>query len=281
MRSDEKRTMVITGGTRGIGLAIAIRCAKEFNIVILGKSQTEDPRLGGTIYTARQEVNDAGGKALALACDVRDDEQVAGALDAAAREFGGIDVLVNNASAIFLAGTAEVPMKRLDLLWQVNMRGTYLCSKLALPFLKRSANPHILTMSPPLNLKPAWFMKGPAYAMSKFGMSMCTLAMAEEFKQFGIGVNSLWPETIINTAAIRNMPGGEELVKHSRNPEIVAEAAFLIVSSLAAQTTGNFFIDAQVLTELAGVTNLDCYAHAPGNSLMLDLFLEDFWRPVR
>lgn len=268
------KTLFITGATRGIGLAIALRAAKDgANIVIAAKSETENPKLPGTIYTAKAAIEAAGGKALAVVCDIRFEDQVRAAIDKAVETFGGMDVLINNASAINLKGTADTDMKRFDLMQQVNARGTFLCSKLALPHLKKAANPHILTLSPPLNMHPKWFGSWPAYTMAKYGMSMCTLGMAQEFKKDGIAVNSLWPETTIATAAVQNLLGGDVMVKASRTAEIVADAAYEVLIRNSRECTGNFFIDVEVL-KTAGVTDFAKYAVEAGHKLQLDLFLD-------
>jgi citronellol/citronellal dehydrogenase len=272
------RTLFITGGSRGIGLAIALRAASEgANVAVAAKTVEPHPKLPGTIHSAAAEIERAGGRALPIACDIRDDAAVAAAVEAAAREFGGIDILVNNASAISLTGTAATPMKRFDLMFGVNVRGTFACSQACLPHLKRAAaagsNPHILTLSPPLNLDPKWFRDHVAYTMAKYGMSMCVLGMAEEFRADGIGVNALWPRSVIATAAIAMIPGATERTEMMRRPEIMADAALEIVTRDARATTGNFFIDDEVLAE-AGTTNLERYAVRPGAPLLPDLFLD-------
>jgi len=267
------RTLFITGASRGIGKAIALAAAREgANVAIAAKTTKEHARLPGTIYSAAQEIEAAGGKALPLQVDVRSEEQVARAMAETAARFGGIDVLVNNASAIFLAGTLETPMKRFDLMHQVNVRATYACSQAAIPYLSKGENPHILNLSPPLTLKPQWFANHVAYTMSKYGMSMCVLGMAEELREQGIAVNALWPRTTIATAAVVNLLGGEEMAGHSRKPEIVADAALAILRRRARSCTGNFFIDEEVLRE-EGVTDLAKYAVTPGAELFPDLFV--------
>ncbi len=269
------KTIMITGGSRGIGHAIGLRAAADgANVVIMAKTQSENPKLPGTIHTAAQDMRDAGGKALAVACDIRFEEQVQAAIDQAVATFGGIDILVNNASAINLSGTLGLDMKRFDLMHQVNARGTFLCSKLALPHLKQASNPHILTLSPPLNMQPRWFGQWLAYTMAKYGMSMCTLGLAAEFKRDGVAVNSLWPETTIATAAIRNLLGGEAMMQASRTPEIVADAAYEILTRNARECTGNFFIDVDVLRS-AGVTDFSKYSVVPDAKLQRDLFLDE------
>lgn len=267
------KTFFITGASRGIGKAIALRLAKEgANIAVVAKSVTEDPRLGGTIYSAAEEIEAAGGKALAIQCDIRDEEQIIRAVQQANTIFGGIDGLVNNASAINLTGTEQLETKRLDLMWDINVRGTFLVTKHCVPFLKRSENPHILTLSPPPDLNPIWFAHYPAYTLSKYNMSLLTIGWAQEFKRYGIGVNALWPMTTIATSAIKNLLGGDMLMNRSRKPEIVADAAFHILSRPAKECTGNTFLDEDVL-KVAGITDLEQYAVVPGGKLQKDLFL--------
>ncbi len=269
------KTLLITGGTRGIGLAIALRAARDgANVVILGKTAAPHPRLPGTVFSAAAEVEAAGGKALAVVGDVRSEEQVLGAVAQALERFGGLDILVNNASAIALTGTLDTELKRYDLMHQVNARGTFLCSKACLPALKRSGNGHILNLAPPLDLQPKWFAPHPAYTMAKFGMSLCTLGMAEEFRQDGVAVNSLWPLTAIDTAAVRNLLGGEAMTRACRRPEIVADAAHAILTRPARDCTGNFFIDEEVLRG-EGVTDFTPYAVDPKVPLVADYFLPD------
>ncbi len=271
------KTLFITGASRGIGLAIAKRAARDgANIAIASKTDRPHPKLPGTIHTAAEEVEAAGGKALAIQLDIRDEEAVAAAMKRCAEHFGGIDILVNNASAIFLGNTAETPIKRFDLMFGVNVRGTFVCSQAALPYLTQSArqgrNPHVLNLSPPLNMKPRWFAHHAAYTMAKYGMSMCVLGMAEEFRPLGIGVNALWPRTVIATAALNVIPIADS--KRGRKPEIVADAAHAILSRDPRTCTGNFFIDDEVLRE-SGVTDLDQYAVTPGNKEFLpDFFLD-------
>lgn len=268
------KTIVITGASRGIGLAVALRAAQDgANIAILAKTVEEDPRLPGTIYTAAKEVEERGGKALALKCDVRSEEDVKDAIKQTAEKFGGIDVLINNASAISLTPTEATEMKRFDLMSQVNGRATFMCSKFSIPFLKKADNPHVLNMSPPLNMNPRWFGPHLAYTMAKYNMSLCTLGMAEELKKSGIAVNSLWPETGIATAAVLNLLGGEEAMKKCRKPEIVADAAYWILTQKSTEVTGNFFVDSEVL-RAAGVEDLSVYACDPHGELMRDFFLD-------
>jgi citronellol/citronellal dehydrogenase len=266
------KTLFITGASRGIGKAIALRAAADgANIVIAAKTAEPHPKLPGTVYTAAAEVDAAGGHALPLVVDIRDEARVAAAVEEAASTFGGIDILVNNASAISLTGTLETPIKRFDLMWGVNARGTYVCSQAALPHLMKAANPHILTLSPPLNLAPRWLGPHVAYTIAKYGMSLCVLGMAEEFRSQGIAVNALWPRTTIATAALA-MLGGVVPPENCRKPEIVADAAYLILTHPSRDATGHFFIDDDVLAT-AGITDLDHYAIKPGMPLIPDLFL--------
>ncbi len=271
------KTLFVSGGSRGIGLAIAVRAARDgANVVIAAKTAEPNPKLPGTIHSAAAEIEEAGGRALPVVCDIRDESSVRAAVDAAVRQFGGIDILLNNASAISLTGTLDTPMKRFDLMFGVNVRGTYLCSQACLPHLKQSAgrdrNPHILTLSPPLNLDPKWFRDHVAYTMAKYGMSLCVLGMAEEFRDDGIAVNALWPRTVIATAALAMIPGAREQLERTRRPEIMADAAHAILIRDARSTTGNFFLDDEVLRE-TGVTDFDVYAVKPGMPLLPDLFL--------
>jgi citronellol/citronellal dehydrogenase len=267
------KTLFITGASRGIGRAIGLAAAREgANVVVAAKSSVPNPKLPGTIGDAAEEMERAGGKALAVRCDVRDEAEIAAAVAAAVGRFGGIDVLVNNASAIFLAGTVETPMRRFDLMHQVNVRGTFACSQACIPWLARSANPHVLNLSPPLSLSPRWFAPHVAYTMAKYGMSMCVLGMAEELRERGIAVNALWPRTVIATAAL-NLLGGDALARHGRTPEIVADAALAILRRDARSCTGNFFVDEDVLRE-EGVTDFARYAVVPGETLAPDLFLD-------
>ncbi|MEP7184011.1 MAG: NAD(P)-dependent oxidoreductase [Betaproteobacteria bacterium] len=281
MASLKGRTLLITGGSRGIGLAIAVRAARDgANVAIAAKTTEANPRLPGTIYSAAADIERAGAlvgaKALPIACDIRDETAVHAAVDATVKAFGGIDILVNNASAISLTGTLATPMKRFDLMFGVNVRGTFLCSQACLPHLKASAaagrNPHILTLSPPLNLDPKWFRDYTAYTMAKYGMSMCVLGMAEEFRADDIAVNALWPRSVIATAAVAMIPGASDHLDMMRTPEIMADAAHAILTRDARTTTGNFFLDEDVLAA-TGITDLDRYAVKPGSPLLPDLFL--------
>jgi citronellol/citronellal dehydrogenase len=267
------KTLLISGASRGIGKAIALRAARDgANVAIAAKTAKPHPKLDGTIYSAAKEIEAAGGQALPLITDVRFEESVQAAVAKTVEAFGGIDILVNNASAISLTPTPMTSMKRYDLMHGVNVRGTYLCSKVCLPFLAQSENPHILNLSPPLNMETRWFENHVAYTMSKYGMSMCVLGMAGEFKGMGIGVNALWPRTTIATAAIENIIGGGEMMRRSRKPSIMADAAHWILTQDSKTTTGNFFIDDEVMAQ-AGVTDLGGYAMDSSVELMPDFFL--------
>ena len=269
------KTLLITGGTRGIGLAIALRAARDgANVVILGKTAEPHPKLPGTVFSAAEEIRAAGGGALAVVGDVRSEEQVLAAVAQTLERFGGLDILVNNASAIALTGTLDTELKRYDLMHQVNARGTFLCSKACLPHLRKAGNPHILTLSPPLDLQARWFAHSLAYSLAKFGMSLCTLGMAAEFKEAGIAVNSLWPLTTIDTAAVRNLVGGPSVARASRKADIMADAAWFILNRPARSCTGTFFIDEEVL-RAEGVTDFAPYASEPGVPLAGDFFLPD------
>ena len=271
------KRIFITGGSRGIGLAIALRAAADgASVAIAAKTSDPNPKLPGTIHTAAAEIEAAGGKALAIQCDLRDELQIEAAVNHAAEAFGGIDILVNNASAIHLTPTDATPAKRFDLMFDVNVRGTFLTSQAALPHLRKSAadgrNPHILNLSPPLSMKPVWFKNHVAYTMAKYGMSMCVLGMAEEFKRDGIAVNALWPRTVIDTAALQMIPGIDALA--GRTPEILADAAYIIFNRPAAECTGNFFVDDELLAS-EGITDLEKYSVTPGTKdFLLDFFLD-------
>ena len=271
------KKIFITGGSRGIGLAIAIRAAKDgAMIAIAAKTSEPNPKLPGTIHTAASEITAAGGRALAIQCDLRDENQISAAVDQAAKEFGGIDILINNASAINLTPTLQTPAKRFDLIFDVNVRGTFLTSQAALPHLQESAkagrNPHILTLSPPLSMKAKWFRNHVAYTMAKYGMSMCVLGMAEEFKREQIAVNALWPRTAIDTAALAMIPGVDTAA--CRTPEILADAAYIILNRESASCSGNFFVDDEVLAS-EGITDLEKYSVVPGTTdFLLDFFLD-------
>jgi citronellol/citronellal dehydrogenase len=271
------KTLFISGASRGIGLAIALRAAADgANIALIAKTTEANPKLPGTIYSAAEAIEAAGGKALPIAGDIRDEGSVAAAIAQTVERFGGIDILVNNASAISLTPTPATPMKRFDLMFGVNVRGTFCCTQAALPQLIKSAqagrNPHVLNMSPPLSMKPHWFASHTAYTMAKYGMSMCTLGHAAEFKRHGIGVNSLWPRTAIHTAALQMIPGVD--VGKCRTPEILADAAYFVLTSDAATTTGNFFIDDELLAK-HGVTDLECYSVVPGTRDFIPDFFVD------
>lgn len=267
------KTAFITGASRGIGKAIALRLAQEgANVVIAAKTAEPHARLEGTIYTAAEEIEQAGGKALPLIVDVQKEEMVEAAVQQAVERFGGIDILVNNASAISLTNTENTQMKRYDLMNGVNARGTYMCTQKCLPFLKKSDNAHVLTLSPPLNMEARWFAGHVAYSIAKFGMSLCVLGFAEEFREYGIAVNALWPRTTIATAAVQNLLGGDDMVQRSRYPSIMGDAAFYILRRRAADCTGNFFIDDEVLHS-EGITDLSHYAVNPAMELMPDFFV--------
>ncbi len=271
------KRIFITGGSRGIGLAIALRAARDgASIAIAAKTSDPNPKLPGTIHTAAEEIRAAGGTALPIQCDLRDENQIAEAIAQTAAEFGGIDILINNASAINLTPTEATPAKRFDLMFDVNVRGTFLASQAAIPHLRASAeagrNPHILTLSPPLSMKAKWFQHHVAYTMAKYGMSMCVLGMSEEFRKTGIAVNALWPRTAIDTAALQMIPGIDTAA--CRTPEILADAAYVILNRPSKETTGNFFVDDEVLASV-GVTELDKYSVVPGTKdFLLDFFLD-------
>ena len=271
------KRIFITGGSRGIGLAIALRAAADgASIAIAAKTAEENPKLPGTIFSAAKEIEAAGGTALPIQCDIRDEDAIAAAVNKAAAQFGGIDILINNASAINLTPTEKTPAKRFDLMFDVNVRGTFLTSQAAVPHLRDSAkagrNPHILTLSPPLSMKAKWFKNHVAYTMSKYGMSMCVLGMAEEFKRDGIAVNALWPRTAIDTAALQMIPGVD--TDFCRKPEILSDTAYIILNRDAKTTTGNFFVDDEVLAS-EGITDLEKYSVKPGTTdFLLDFFLD-------
>ncbi|MBL0715726.1 MAG: NAD(P)-dependent oxidoreductase [Desulfosarcina sp.] len=271
-----RQTLFITGSSRGIGKAIALRAARDgANIVVVAKTREPHPKLPGTIFSAAEEIEQAGGQALPLAVDIRDEEAVHAAVDRAVQHFGGIDILVNNASAIYLSATLETPMKRFDLMHRINTRGTFLCVQACLPHLRKRPNPHVLMLSPPLNMEARWFGPHVAYTMAKYGMSMCVLGMAEEFREAGIAFNALWPRTAIATAAVRNLLGGGESIERSRKPEIVADAVYAILCRDSRACTGRFFIDEDVLRE-EGVTDLRGYQVQPEiepEDLLPDFFL--------
>jgi len=271
------KKIFITGGSRGIGLAIALRAARDgASIAIAAKTAEANPKLPGTIFSAAKEIEEAGGKALPIQCDIRDEEAITAAVAKAADEFGGLDILINNASAINLTPTEKTPAKRYDLMFDVNVRGTFLTSQAVVPYLRESAkaggNPHILTLSPPLSMNPKWFKSHVAYTMSKYGMSMCVLGMSEEFKRDGIAVNALWPRTAIDTAALQMIPGVD--TDFCRKPEILSDTAYIILNRDAKTTTGNFFVDDEVLAA-EGITDLEKYSVKPGTTdFLLDFFLD-------
>ncbi len=269
------KTLFISGASRGIGLAIALRAAGDgANVALIAKTEEPHPKLPGTIHTAAEEIRGAGGQAMPIVGDIRDADAVQEAVERAVEEFGGIDIVVNNASAINLSGTEELEVKRYDLMQNINVRGTFVVTKACIPHLKKSAaNPHVLTLSPPLNLDPRWFRDHAGYTISKYNMSMLTLGWAEEFREDGIAFNSLWPRTMIATAAVQNLLGGEEAMARSRTPEIVADAAREILRRPPAEATGRVFIDDEVLVR-AGVTDLDRYAAAAEGELALDLYVD-------
>lgn len=269
------KTLFITGASRGIGKSIALKAAKDgANIVIAAKTAKPHPKLPGTIYTAAEEVEAAGGKCLPCIVDIQKETEVEKAVEETVAKFGGIDILVNNASAISLTGTSATPMKKYDLMMGVNGRGTYLCSRVCLPYLKKSSYGRILNISPPLNMDKKWFKGHVAYTMAKYGMSMCVLGMSEEFREDGIAVNALWPRTAIYTAAMEMLGGGSEVADQCRKPEIMADAAYVVLTQ-DVNYTGNFAIDDEVLKNLAGVTDMDQYACTPGKPLLPDFFLEE------
>jgi citronellol/citronellal dehydrogenase len=267
------KTLFITGASRGIGLAIGLRAARDgANVAVAAKTSEPHPKLPGTVFTAAKEIEEAGGKALPLVTDIRFEDQIAAAVAKTVETFGGIDILVNNASAISLTSTEQTPMKRYDLMHQINTRGTYACSQACIPHLKQAANPHILNISPPLNMEERWFAPHVAYTMAKYGMSMCVLGMAGEFRGAGIAVNALWPRTTIATAAIKNIIGGEAAMRGSRKPEIMGDAAYAILTKPSRELTGRFLIDDEVLAA-EGKTDLSEYAVTPGAPLLPDFFI--------
>ncbi len=280
MASLKDKTLFITGASRGIGLAIALRAARDgANIAIAAKTAEPNPKLPGTIYDAAQAIEEAGGRALPLICDIRFEDQVEQAVARTVETFGGIDICVNNASAISLTPIEQTEMKRFDLMMGINTRGTFVVSKACIPHLKRAENPHILMLSPPLDMQSRWFAGHVAYSIAKFGMSLCVLGLAEELKPDGIAVNALWPRTTIATAAIRNLLGGDQVVRMSRKPDILADAAHLVLSQPARSFTGNFLIDDTFLHEVGGVTDFDQYRVDPSVDLAPDFFVPADSRP--
>ena len=279
MNDLKNKTLFVSGASRGIGLAIAKRAAKDgANIILAAKTAEPHPKLPGTIYTAADEIIEEGGQALPVICDIRDEENVRDAVNKGLDHFGGIDICVNNASAIQLTGTLQTDMKRYDLMNQINARGTFLVSKVCLPHLLKSDNPHILNLSPPLDMDPKWFGPHVAYTMAKFGMSLCVLGMAEEFKEDGVAVNALWPRTAVATAAIKNALGGDSIMNISRSPEIMADAAYVILTKDSKEFTGNFCIDDNLLAD-NGVTDFSQYADVPFSELAPDFFVPDDIEP--
>jgi citronellol/citronellal dehydrogenase len=271
--SFQNKTAFITGASRGIGKAIALRLAADgANIVIAAKSIEENPKLGGTIYSAAEEITAAGGEALAVQCDIRDEIQVQGAVDKAVERFGGVDILVNNASAISLNTIEQIDVKHYNLMHDINVRGTLLVSKACIPFLKNGTNAHILNLSPPVNLNLKWFRSHTPYTISKYNMTMIALGLAAELKKYNVAANTLWPKTTIATAAVKNLLGGDALIKMSRKPEIMADAAYYILQKPSSECTGNNFIDEDVLAS-EGITDLSNYAVVPGGKLYQDLFI--------
>ena len=276
MNSLKNKTLFVSGASRGIGLAIAKRAAKDgANVILAAKTAEPHPKLPGTIYTAAEEIEEVGGKALPVVCDIRDEENVRNAVNKGLDHFGAIDICINNASAIQLTGTLQTDMKRYDLMNQINARGTFLVSKVCLPHLIKSDNPHILNLSPPLDMDPKWFGPHVAYTMAKFGMSLCVLGMAEEFKEEGVAVNALWPRTAVATAAIKNALGGDSIMNISRSPEIMADAAHVILTKNSREFTGNFCIDDNLLAD-NGVSDFSQYAEVPFAELAPDFFVPDY-----
>jgi citronellol/citronellal dehydrogenase len=270
----KNKTAFITGASRGIGKAIALRIAKDGgNVIIVAKSVEENAKLGGTIFSAAEEIERAGGKALAVQCDIRFEDQILKAVDSAVEKFGGIDILINNASAISLTPTEQTEPKRFDLMHDINVRGTFLVTRACIPHLKKSSNGHIITLSPPISMKPKWFANHVAYTMTKYSMSMMAIGWAAELKQYRIASNALWPRTTIDTAAVRNLLGGKALAEMSRTPDILADAAYFILNKPSADCTGNCFIDEEVMAN-EGVTDLSHYSVVPGANLYRDLFVD-------
>src|SRR5215208_3796333 len=268
------KTIFVSGGSRGIGLAIAMRAAQDgANVALIAKTGEPHPKLEGTVYTAAEAIEEAGGQALPIVGDIREEDQVEAAAEQTVDRFGGIDVAINNASAINLAGTEQLEMKRYDLMQDINTRGTFAVSKHCVPHLRQAENPHVLTLSPPLSLDPKWAKDHVGYTLAKYGMSLCTLGMAEEFRDEGIAFNSLWPRTLVATAAVQNLLGGDEAMAKSRKPEVVADSAYAILTRPSRECTGNFFLCEDVLAE-EGVTDLDRYSFVEDADLQVDLFVE-------
>ena len=276
----EGKTMFISGASRGIGLAIALRAARDgANVALIAKTAEPHPKLEGTIHTAAAAIEEAGGHALPIVGDIRDEDQVFGAVARAVDEFGGIDICVNNASAINLSGTEALDMKRYDLMQDINARGTFVCSKACIPHLRARANPHILTLSPPISLEPRWLGGHIAYTMAKYGMSLCALGLAEELRGDGIASNALWPRTLVATAAVQNLLGGDEAMAKARKPEIYADAAYAILNRPSRECTGNTFLCEDVLAQ-EGVTDFSAYAYGDGSELQVDLYVDSVDPPV-
>jgi len=272
--SFQNKTAFITGSSRGIGKAIALKLAAGgANIAVVAKSVEENPKLGGTIYSAAEEIEQAGGKAIAVQCDIRSEEQVQQAVDKTVERFGGIDIVINNASAISLTTTEQTEPKRFDLMHAINVRGTFFVTRACIPFLKKGTNPHILTLSPPISMNPKWFTAHLAYTLTKYNMSLMAMGWAAELRQFNIGSNALWPKTTIDTAAVRNLLGGEVLAKRSRTPQILADAAFIILGKPSTECSGNCFIDEDVFAA-EGISDLSEYSVVPGADLFPDLFID-------
>jgi citronellol/citronellal dehydrogenase len=270
-----QKTIFVSGASRGIGLAIALRAAKDgANVALIAKTADPHPKLEGTVYTAAEQIGEAGGQALPIVGDIRNEDEVEAAVEQTVDRFGGIDIAINNASAINLAGTEALEMKRYDLMQDINTRGTFVVSKHCVPHLRQAENPHVLTLSPPLSLDPKWAKSHVGYTLAKYGMSLCTLGMAEEFRDDGIAFNSLWPRTLVATAAVQNLLGGDEAMAKSRKPEVVSDSAYAVLTRPSRECTGNFFLCEDVLAE-EGVTDLEQYSYVEDADLQTDLFVEE------
>jgi citronellol/citronellal dehydrogenase len=270
-----QKTIFVSGASRGIGLAIALRAAKDgANVALIAKTADPHPKLEGTVYTAAEQIEEAGGQALPIVGDIRNEDEVEAAVEQTVDRFGGIDIAINNASAINLAGTEALEMKRYDLMQDINTRGTFVVSKHCVPHLRQAENPHVLTLSPPLSLDPKWAKSHVGYTVAKYGMSLCTLGMAEEFRDDGIAFNSLWPRTLVATAAVQNLLGGDEAMAKSRKPEVVSDSAYAVLTRPSRECTGNFFLCEDVLAE-EGVTDLEQYSYVEDADLQTDLFVEE------